>query len=47
MRTCIVFLSLLAVAFALNFNAPAINQEIIDKVNSDPTSSWVAGPNDR
>jgi len=47
MKTCVLLLSLLAVALALDLEAPVINQAIIDQVNSNADSSWVAGVNER
>lgn len=47
MKTYVLLLSLLAVAFALDLDAPVINQAIINQVNSNSDSSWVAGVNER
>lgn len=47
MKSCFVFALLLAVAFAVNLQAPAINNDIINQINSDASSTWVAGASDR
>jgi len=47
----VLLLALVACAFAgtiaPNFDAPAVDQELIDQINNDPTSTWKAGANSR
>jgi len=48
MKACIVIALCLAFAAAqLDLNAPAVDMSIIDRVNSDPHSTWTAGVNQR
>jgi cathepsin B len=50
MKGVLVLLALVAVSVAASIDildTPAINQDIINQINSDPTSTWVAGRNDR
>jgi len=42
-----VLLGLLAVALALDLNGPAVNRDLINEINADPQSTWVAGENAR
>jgi len=50
---CFALFALIATSFAArfpikkeDFDVPAINKELIDTVNSDPASTWVAGANE-
>jgi cathepsin B len=44
---CVLLLSLLAIAFAVNLDAPITNKDLINGINSNPSSSWIAGENHR
>jgi cathepsin B len=47
MKAVCVLFAVLAVALAFDLDAPVINRDLIEAINADPESSWVAGENAR
>lgn len=43
----LALLVVVVVANVVDFEAPAINEDIIAKINGDQSSTWVAGRNER
>jgi hypothetical protein len=49
-RVCVLLALFVALSFALKIDllsGPAINDDLINEINSNPASTWVAGHNDR